>query len=447
MRRGTRTAGARVVFSGLSGRRGAAGCAGSAAPVDAGGMETRAALVAGDAIAVDTRAERGTQGPGAALVVALGVAVAHGLNDAYAAFLHPLLPRIMDRLGLSIALAATLAMTLSLASSVLQPVMGWLADRYGHRPFVVLGPLLSGVFLSLIGVAPTFAALAVCLALGGLGSAAFHPPGASLAARVSEGGASGARFSYFSFGGALGYAVGPLAAVGIVAAFGLERLWLAMLPVLVLALPLYRLLPAPRAERPAAPPPSFATALRLLAGPLGLVFGISAVGAFVQRLFLTFEPIIVHAAGGTEALGALMLSIYLGGQAVGTLVGGALTDRMDRRRLLVLLSTLSLPAHIAALALAPGSSPALAAAFVAGLLNMALLPPVVVMAQELTPGGAAVGAGIAMGLAWATGSIGVLGVGVLGDAWGAQTAALAAMPVMLLGTAFALHPSLPRRPS
>jgi hypothetical protein len=34
-----------------------------------------------------------------ALAVALTVAVAHGLNDAYAAFLHPLLPRIMDKLG------------------------------------------------------------------------------------------------------------------------------------------------------------------------------------------------------------------------------------------------------------------------------------------------------------------------------------------------------------
>ncbi|NIP82324.1 MAG: MFS transporter, partial [Gemmatimonadetes bacterium] len=48
-------------------------------------------------------------GPSAA-VVATVVAVAHGVNDAYAAFLHPLLPRIMDKLGLSIALAATLAM-------------------------------------------------------------------------------------------------------------------------------------------------------------------------------------------------------------------------------------------------------------------------------------------------------------------------------------------------
>ena len=63
--------------------------------------------------------------------IALAVSVAHGTNDAYAAFLAPLLPRLMDNLGLSITLAATLAMILSLAASVLQPAMGYFADRVG----------------------------------------------------------------------------------------------------------------------------------------------------------------------------------------------------------------------------------------------------------------------------------------------------------------------------
>ena len=55
--------------------------------------------------------------------MALAVGVAHALNDAYASFLHPLLPRIMENLGLSIAMAASLVMTLSLAASLLQPLV------------------------------------------------------------------------------------------------------------------------------------------------------------------------------------------------------------------------------------------------------------------------------------------------------------------------------------
>ena len=61
------------------------------------------------------RARRAATGVGGA---AVWMAVAHGTNDGYMSFLAPLLPRIMEKLELSIALAAVLAMTLSIASSV-----------------------------------------------------------------------------------------------------------------------------------------------------------------------------------------------------------------------------------------------------------------------------------------------------------------------------------------
>jgi MFS transporter, FSR family, fosmidomycin resistance protein len=394
------------------------------------------------AIAVDPSSGQPTISAGGAGRAAVVLAVAHGLNDAYAAFLHPLLPRLMERLELSIALAATLAMTLSLSASLLQPVMGWFADVHGRRLLVVLGPLASGVFLSSIGLAPNLIVLCVLLALGGLGSAAFHPPGAALAAQGGGAGGSGTRLSIFSFGGAAGYAVGPLAAVAIVAAVGLEGLWMAMLPALVMAGAMLALLPREPRRQATRPPPMPRAIVRLLAGPLGVIFGISAIFAFVQRTFLTMEPIIVAAAGGSEAAGALSLSVYLAGQAAGTLTGGFLADRMDRRRLLLVISLLAAPAHLLALGLPPAGAAALAAAAVAGFLNMAVLPPIVVMAQELMPEGAAVGSGIVMGLAWATGSIGVLAAGALGDVMGAQAAAMTCVPVGLAAAALARHPAL-----
>ncbi len=407
-------------------------------PVDGG---RRAELPAADAAGI---VERASSAPArrSAMAVALAVAAAHGINDAYAGFLPPLLPRIMGKLGLSITLAATLAVTLSLAASLAQPFLGWLSDAYGRRAFVVLGPLLSGVFMSLIGPAPSFAALVLVLTLGGLGSAMFHPPGASMAARASEGRGSGLRASFFSFGGSAGYAAGPMIAVGLVAWRGLDGLWVAMLPAAALSLALLALLPRDGPRPGSTPPPRPLVVVRLLRGPLGLVFGISAAAAFVQRVFLTMEPIIVAERGGSEALGALALTVYLVGQAVGSLAGGTLADRVDRRRLLLGLATLSFPAHFLALWLPPGGPPALAFALLAGLLQMALLPPIVVIAQEIVPAGAAVGSGIVMGLAWAVGSVGVLAAGALGDAIGPQAAALAATPAILLAGLLTLHPVL-----
>lgn len=375
------------------------------------------------------------------MVVAL-IALSHGTIDGYVAFLHPLLPRIMEKLGLSIALAATLVTVLSISSSILQPALGYLADRFGRRLLLAAGPVVTGVFLSLIGLAPTFGILVALLLLGGLGSAAFHPPGAALAARAAEGRGSGVRLSVFSFGGAAGYAIGPLVAVAVVGLFGLGGLWVAMVPGVLLGAALWWVLRGDGRPEGAVPPPTPRAVLRLLGGPLGLLFGISAAGAFVQRTFLTFAPIIADRAGVSEVAGAVALSVYLGAQAFGTLASGFLTDRLDRRRILVAVTALAVPAHVLAVVLPPATPPALAAAIAAGFLNMALLPPVVVMAQEMVPSGAAASSGIVMGLAWAAGSVGIPLAGLLGDAFGPVASAAWSMPVLLLGTLLALHPSL-----
>lgn len=374
---------------------------------------------------------------------ALTVAVLHGVNDAYASFLHPLLPRLMTRLELSIADAAVLTTVLSVAAALAQPLFGHLSDLRGRRVMIAIGPAVSGVFLSLIGVAPGFAALVVFLVLGGLGSAAFHPSAAATAARVTAGRGSGLRHAVFSFGGAAGYAAGPMIAVLLVAWRGLEGMWIAMLPALILAGALWFMLPRDvPGPRPAREPARRRRARPLSVGPVALVFGISALTAFVQRVFLTMEPIVMAAAGKSETAGAAALTLYLAAQAAGTLSGGWLADRMDRRNLMVGITLFSFPAYFLAFWLPAGSAGSLAFVAAAGYLGMAVLPPIVVIAQEASPGRAALNSGIVMGLAWATGSIGVLGTGVLGDAIGARGAGLASTPVVLLGTVLALHPAL-----
>ena len=325
-------------------------------------------------------------------------------------------------------------MTLSIATSLPQPAVGYLSDRLGRRLFVVVGPLMTGVILSLMGFAPGFASLMALLVLGGIGSALFHPPGVSLAARAAEGKGSGVRFSIFSFGGTLGYAVGPLVAVAIVSRNGLEGLWVAMLGAVAVSGLVWVMVPADAPAHTRPPPPRPGVVMRHLAGPLGALFWISAIGAFVQRTYLTLQPIAVARAGGSEALGALSLTVYLGAQAAGTVTGGWLADRVSRTHLLAWLMFLALPSHVLAVVLPPGSAGALTAAGLAGFLNMATLPPLVVMAQEVLPEAASAAAGIAMGLAWATGSVAVMVVGGAADIIGPVWAQVAAMPALLIAS-------------
>ena len=380
--------------------------------------------------------------------VAVIIALAHAVNDAYASIVPPLLPRIMDDLDISIAMAATLGAAFSIATALPQPLFGYLGDRFGRRSLAVGGMLVSAVFVSVIGFASSYGVLLVLLVVGGLGGAAFHPPGASYAVRVTAGKGGGARYSIFSFGGAAGYSVGPLVAVGLVAWGGMEGLWVAMLPALLLAPFFFFGLPSGRSEardRAPAPPPS--AVLRELAGPLGIVFGISSAMTFVQRAFLTMEPIIVAEMGGSEALGAVALSVYLGAQAFGTVAGGVLSDRMDRPRLLFRLCALALPAHLLAVWLGPWNALGLAAIAAAGFFGMSTLPPIVVMAQEMIPRAPGASSGIVMGLAWTVGSVGVMGTGVVADMAGPHAAALMSMPVAGLAALLALHPWLKWTPS
>jgi MFS transporter, FSR family, fosmidomycin resistance protein len=377
-----------------------------------------------------------------ATATALLLAVAHAVTDVYQSFLSPLLPRIMDRLDLTVAGAAGLATVLSLSSSLLQPMMGHLSDRHDPRVLLALGPL-SGVFLSLIGVAPSVTLLVVLLVLGGVGSAAFHPSGALAAARPEAGPGSGLRLSVFSFGGAVGFAVGPLLAVWLVSRGGPEGLRVAMIPGLLIAGVLLLRLPRPTGRRGGGQ--GFWPVIRSLRGPLGIIFGISAIAAFAQRLFLTMEPILIAQAGGTEAQGALALSVYLAAQAMGTLVGGVLADRMHRGRLLFVLTLLSLPLHALAFALPPGSTMGFVAIVGAGAVNMAVLPPIILVAQGLLPGGAGASSGVVMGLAWAAGSLGIPLAGALANGVGVRSAALMCMPVLLLGCLLTLHPTLRHR--
>lgn len=377
-----------------------------------------------------------------AMKVALAVAVLHGANDAYTAFVHPLLPRLMANLDMSIAAAAGATMTLSIAASLAQPLLGHVADRRGRRLMIVLGPVVSGIFLSMMGWAPTFGVLLLILAAGGLGSAAFHPPAVAVAAHVTGGRGSGMRHAVFSSGGTAGYAVGPLIAVWIVAWLGFRGLWVAVIPVLILAIVLYPVLPAGVKLAPIGPPLTMDRLARSLRGPLGLLFGVSAIAAFFQRMFLTMAPIVNADAGRSEMSGAYALSLYLAAQALGALTGGYLTDRVDRRWLLAGLTLIALPTHFFAFWFPAGSLAAFVSMALAGFVNMSVLPPIVVIAQEIRPDRAALYSGIVMGLAWAAGSAVVLAAGVLGDAIGARESALVVTPIMFLATLLAIHPAL-----
>ncbi|RMF92403.1 MAG: MFS transporter, partial [Nitrospinota bacterium] len=198
----------------------------------------------------------------------------HFLNDSYASFLSPLLPLIVKKLELSLTLAGMLAATSSVVSALFQPLFGIIADRLRHRTFILIAPMFTSLGMSALGLAPSYPLLLLCLIIGGLGVAAFHPQATAAAGQFS-GDQKGLGISLFIFGGSLGFALGPLVITGLVSLWGLERSYLAAIPGLISLLLSARFVPwrEKRGLRQQKQERSLAPFLRQIR-PLGLLYGI-----------------------------------------------------------------------------------------------------------------------------------------------------------------------------
>src|ERR1044071_1274952 len=103
----------------------------------------------------------------------------HFFVDLYSGALGALQPVLHARFGLTFTQAGLLGGVLVFSSSTLQPVYGYLSDRFHSRLFAALGPAISGAFISALGIAPGYSALLAMVWLGGAGIASFHPQAAA----------------------------------------------------------------------------------------------------------------------------------------------------------------------------------------------------------------------------------------------------------------------------
>ena len=97
----------------------------------------------------------------------VALSMGHFINDMYVGFLAPLLPLLIDKIGLTLTMAAGLASLLSIFTSMAQPVFGHIADKIKHPYLAVFGPLLTATFLSSIGRAHSYLMLVVIIVFAG----------------------------------------------------------------------------------------------------------------------------------------------------------------------------------------------------------------------------------------------------------------------------------------
>jgi FSR family fosmidomycin resistance protein-like MFS transporter len=132
----------------------------------------------------------------------------HFVTDISQGALPALLPFLIAEYALSYTAAAGIVFASTVASSVVQPLFGYYADRISSPWIMPVGVGLAGLGVALIGVAPSYAWILLFAVVTGVGIAAYHPEGARRVTFVS-GPERATAMSYFGIGGSLGFAVGP----------------------------------------------------------------------------------------------------------------------------------------------------------------------------------------------------------------------------------------------
>src|SRR5262244_4081587 len=165
---------------------------------------------------------------------------AHFVNDSYSSILYPLLPLLEAKLHLTKGQVFWLAPLYAISSSLMQPVYGFVSDRYARRFFAVFGPAITAVFVSSIGLAPSYAVLVLLLMAGGIGIGSFHPQAAAMAS-LAAGQRRRVGLSLFSAMGTIGYSFGPLAIAMVINAYGLGKTYYVVGVGLLMTAVLYRI--------------------------------------------------------------------------------------------------------------------------------------------------------------------------------------------------------------
>ncbi len=343
---------------------------------------------------------------------------AHLFNDFYAGFLMPLLSYFQSHLHLTITQVSILPTILAVFGSILQPVFGFLGDRFNKKLFVVSGVLCSALFMSCIGLVPNFTLLILMLVIGASGVAAFHPNAAATVARLTQN-RSTFMMSIFLMVGCVGLATAPFIITSIASAGGFNKLWLLSIPGVILALILIKTLSIDHENRSSTKLSDFKILFATKSRPLWIMFLIMFIRSLVITSFMSFMSILFTAKGLSMHKSGIAISTFLISGSVGGVIGGYLADKISRKIIIAGSSIIACPLLLWFLK-ADGNF-AMILLGLSGMVILAASAVNVLIVQRLCPDMAGSIAGVSMGLVWGSAGLMLPAVGYIADHYGMET--------------------------
>ena len=352
----------------------------------------------------------------------------HFNGDFFQSFVRPLLPLLVEKFTLNLAQVGWITgINISMAF-LIQPIFGYLADRYrAARAMLLIGSLLGAGCIPQVGIAPHFGIVLLLIGLGSIASSIYHPTAAGMVAAYA-GRHTGLSMSLFGLGGTMAFTLGPLAVAGYVTLLGLHRLpYIALLGLLIFVI-LLILIPNSDPAAPAAP--DLIGSLRESMGdvwkPITLIWSLAVSMAFVKEAVFSFMPLLAASEGYSLMSVGGIISLFTVGGSFSAIICGHLVDRIGYR--LVYLFSFALSSPCILLFVHSTGRQVYPLAVLTGFLVLATLFPALALAQQVAPKGRSLVSGIIMGLGVGISGVLMPPVGRLADAFGIRT--------ILIGIAF-----------
>ena len=244
--------------------------------------------------------------------------------------------------------------------------------------------------------------------------------------------------SFFSVGGNLGFAIGPILALFIIEYLGSSSLPLIIVPAILctaVILAYQRTIALPVVSHAEAMKKTERQTNAASYVALGMIIFIVIMRSWTQIGLMTYIPFYyINYLKGSPLFAGKLVFVFLVCGAAGTLIGAPLADRWGHRffvRLSMLLSTVTLP-----LIFLPIVQNSILLFFVLGMQGMFLIltfSVTIVMAQKLLPHNLGIASGLLVGFAIGTGGIGVTLLGLVADHYGVPAALRSIMIIPLMG--------------
>ncbi len=348
------------------------------------------------------------------------LALGHFVIDVTQGSLPAVLPFVRQMHALSYAQVAMIVLAGNITSSIIQPLFGYLSDQIARRWILPMSVFVAGAGMGLIGLTTGYGGVLALVVVMGLGVAAWHPEGYRTATVVA-GDRKATALSWFSLGGNVGIAVGPPLMTFLIVAFGAPGTLGLLVPaalvggLLLAALPMLgREVTAPRVTRARATGANMPRAMALL-------ILVVSVRAWASLGFTTFVPFYyVDTLGADPRLVGVLLFVFLGSGALGTVIAGPIADRVGARTFMQWVLLAALPFGVLFL-LSSGPLAFVMLGLFGGVLTSSFSVSIV-LGQAYLPRNAGMASGLIVGFAIGLGGAGVTALGWVADRWGVPVA-------------------------